>query len=339
MPKDSKGKCDAASHKLLKETTKSRVHELQGMVTNIQIARKEGRTADISIWEEQKHRMLGGWDAKLNDPSRHLLYGGSLGSLGTFSEELARLLKQHCDEKDDAQSPLKELPQPKLEAPQPNLQNLHLSNFLEFTEEPREDIIQGLDFDQCHTASSFQNTVVHSSDLATQINDNHFEFPNYLYEGLFISRNDIKQSEEDVVPNVLPDICPPESAFLGPKCALWDRSRPAQVSCQDYCSGCHALLARNEGFPGNTPILRPHFLSSRVKRLGSGSFLVSLEGPLRVETGLPEYSGRGWHRSRKQYEANKSDACALYKLELKFGTAKKSSKGSDLRKEDGKAHA
>ncbi|CAN6700535.1 unnamed protein product [Malus baccata var. baccata] len=244
MPKDSKGKCDAASHKLLKETTKTRVHELQGMVTNIQIARKEGRTADISIWEEQKHRMLGGWDAKLNDPSRHLVYGGSLGSLGTFSEELARLLKQHCDEKDDAQSPLKELPQPKLEAPQPNLQNLHLR--------------------------------------------------------LLISRNDIKQSEEDVVPNVLPDICPPESAFLGPKCALWDCSRPAQVSCQDYCSGYQALLARNEGFPGSTPILRPHFLSSRVKRLGSDSFLVSLEGPLRVETGLPDYSGRGWHRSRKQ---------------------------------------
>ncbi|TQE03887.1 hypothetical protein C1H46_010551 [Malus baccata] len=249
MPKDSKGKCDAASHKLLKETTKTRVHELQGMVTNIQIARKEGRTADISIWEEQKHRMLGGWDAKLNDPSRNLLYV-------TFS-------------------------------------------FLNF-KEPREDIFQGLDFDQCHTASSFQNTVVHSSDLATQINDNHFEFPNYLNEGLFISRNDIKQSEDDVVPNALPDICPPESAFLGPKCALWDCSRPAQVSCQDYCSGCHALLARNEGFPGNTPILRPHFLSSRVKRLGSGSFLVSLEGPLRVETGLPDYSGRGWHRSRKQ---------------------------------------
>ncbi|XP_009354289.2 transcription factor VOZ1 [Pyrus x bretschneideri] len=430
MLKDSKGKCEAASHKLLKEKAKTRVQELQGMVTNIQNARKEGRTADIAIWEDQMHQMLGGWGAELNDPSpASSLHGGSHGSLGSFSEELARLLKQHCDEKDDAESPLKELPQPKLEGPEPNLQNPHSINFTEFTEdffvsskEPQEDIFQGLDLDQCHTASNFPNTVVDIPDLTTQMNDNHFEFPDYLNEGPFISHNDIKQSEEDVVPNVMPDICPPVSAFLGPKCALWDCSRPAQVLCQDYCSSGHALLARNEGLPGNTPVLRPGgialkdgslFAALNAKTQGkdvgipncdgaatlrspwkdSELFHLSLlegetlrewlffgrprrafESGNRKQRSLPDYSGRGWHESRKQvmkeyggqkrsyymdpqpssdhewhlfeYEVNNSDACALYRLELKFGTAKKSSKGklssdplADLQKKMGRLTA
>ncbi|CAL9074641.1 unnamed protein product [Musa textilis] len=59
--------------------------------------------------------------------------------------------------------------------------------------------------------------------------------------------------------DVLPAICPPPSAFLSPKCALWDCPRPAQGSewCQEYCSSFHATLAINEDLPGMTPVLRP----------------------------------------------------------------------------------
>jgi hypothetical protein len=46
------------------------------------------------------------------------------GSLGSFSEELARFL-QNCDEEDDATSPLKELTPLRREA---DLQNLHARN-------------------------------------------------------------------------------------------------------------------------------------------------------------------------------------------------------------------
>lgn len=50
-------------------------------------------------------------------------------SLGSFSEELARLLRP--DEEDDATSPLKDLLPAK---PESDLQNLDLANLVQFTE-------------------------------------------------------------------------------------------------------------------------------------------------------------------------------------------------------------
>eukprot|EP00249_Psilotum_nudum_P021746 c28228_g1_i2 orf=951-2195(+) len=54
-------------------------------------------------------------------------------------------------------------------------------------------------------------------------------------------------------------ISSPPSAFLGPKCALWDCPRPGQGSewYQGYCSNFHASLAVSEGAPGMSPVTRP----------------------------------------------------------------------------------
>ena len=80
----------------------------------------------------------------------------------------------------------------------------------------------------------------------------------------------------------------------------------------------------------------------------------AFESGNRKQRSLPDYSGRGWHESRKQvmnefgglkrsyymdpqplnlfewhlyeYEISKCDACALYRLELKLVDGKKSSK-------------
>ncbi|KAM1056577.1 hypothetical protein ACFX13_030709 [Malus domestica] len=72
------GKPPYASHKLLKEKARTRVQELRGMFTNIQIAWKEGRTANMAIFEDQMDQMLSGWSAELNDPSHaSSLQGGS----------------------------------------------------------------------------------------------------------------------------------------------------------------------------------------------------------------------------------------------------------------------
>lgn len=421
MLKGSKGKCESPSHKLLKEKTKTRLEDLQGMLTNVQAAKKESGTDDIVILVEQANQMVREWRAELNEPSpASSLLGGSLGSF--CEEELARVLK-HLDEEDDATSPLKQLP-PSM--PESDLLNLHSSNMLAFKEEffvskePEEDIFQG--FDQCYTASNLQNTMVDNSDLTTQLKYHHFDFHEDLDEGLFIEGNNITQSEEDVVPNVLPDICPPVSAFLGPKCAFWECSRPASNRCQNYCSSGHALLALNEGLLGRPPILRPGgialkdsslFAALNAKTQGKDVGIPSCEGAAtlkcpwnapelfdlsfldgetirewlffgkprrafesgnRKQRSLPDYNGRGWHESRKQvmkefggqkrsyymdpqpssdrewhlfeYEVNNSDACALYRLELKFGSAKKSSKGkvssdplADLQKKMGRLTA
>lgn len=47
---------------------------------------------------------------------------------------------------------------------------------------------------------------------------------------------------------------PPPSAFLGPKCALWDCLRPAKG---DYCSDLHSNMAGLEGTSGRAPVVRP----------------------------------------------------------------------------------
>lgn len=81
----------------------------------------------------------------------------------------------------------------------------------------------------------------------------------------------------------------------------------------------------------------------------------AFESGNRKQRSLPDYSGRGWHESRKQvmkdfgglkrsyymdpqpstqfewhlyeYEINDCDACALYRLELKMVCSKKNTKG------------
>lgn len=100
----------------------------------------------------------------------------------------------------------------------------------------------------------------------------------------------------------------------------------------------------------------------------------AFESGNRKQRSLPDYSGRGWHESRKQvmnefgglkrsyymdpqplnhfewhlyeYEISKCDACALYRLELKLVDGKKNSKGkitndsvADLQKQMGRLSA
>uniref|UniRef100_A0A1D1ZBW8 Smc-like protein Sph2 n=1 Tax=Anthurium amnicola TaxID=1678845 RepID=A0A1D1ZBW8_9ARAE len=100
----------------------------------------------------------------------------------------------------------------------------------------------------------------------------------------------------------------------------------------------------------------------------------AFESGNRKQRSLPDYNGRGWHESRKQvmkefgglkrsyymdpqplanfewhlyeYEVNNCDACALYRLELKFVDSKKSSKGKiscdsliDLQQQMGRLNA
>lgn len=100
----------------------------------------------------------------------------------------------------------------------------------------------------------------------------------------------------------------------------------------------------------------------------------AFESGNRKQRSLPDYSGRGWHESRKQvmnefgglkrsyymdpqplnhfewhlyeYEINRYDACALYRLELKLVDGKKNSKGklsndsvADLQKQMGRLSA
>ncbi|RID46256.1 hypothetical protein BRARA_I02934 [Brassica rapa] len=409
--KRSKITCRSTSHKLFKDKAKNRVDDLQGMLLDLQFARKESRGVDVTLLEEQVNQMLREWKSELNEPSpaSSLQQGGTLGS---FSTDICRLL-QLCDEEDDATS---KLAPPK---PEPTTdQNLEAGKAAVFqrgynlvqekseNEFPLAD--HGNNFDG--TAHLDYNQYDLQQEFEPNFNGGFNECPTYgpLHISAFI-----------------PTICPPPSAFLGPKCALWDCPRPAQGFdwFQDYCSSFHAALAFNEGPPGMNPVVRPGgiglkdgllFAALSAKAGGKDVGIPECEGAAtakspwnapelfdltvlesetlrewlffdkprrafesgnRKQRSLPDYNGRGWHESRKQimnefgglkrsyymdpqplhhfewhlyeYEINKCDACALYRLELKLVVdGKKNSKGkvstdsvADLQKQMGRLTA
>ncbi|KAF5732588.1 transcription factor VOZ1-like [Tripterygium wilfordii] len=429
MQNGSKSKCTSTSHHLLMENAKNRVNDLQERFAHLQAARIEGRTSDVVVLEEQVYQSLREWKAELNVPSS----ASSLlvGSLGSFSDDIGRLL-QLCEEEDDAtsefleSSALKAEPKPELEH---DAQNLDMHSFEAFQEEhvlnanSQEHGFQG--FDQFQSSvPGLENTVINNSDMVSQLDYHQFGLHQVSDNGLPIDASSAEMFGKDIESNVLAYISPPPSAFMGPKCALWDCARPAQGSqwYHEYCSSFHASLSLNEGSPGMAPILRPGgivlkdnllFDALSAKTLGKSVGIPHCEGAAttkspwnasdlfdlfllegetirewlffdkprrafdsgnRKQRSLPDHIGRGWHESRKQvmkefggqkrsyymdpqpsgcfewhlfeYEINGCDAFALYRLEVKLSSAKKSPKGkvskdslADLQKKMGRLTA
>ncbi|XP_047333044.1 transcription factor VOZ1-like isoform X2 [Impatiens glandulifera] len=317
------GVSKSVSHKLYKDRAKNRVDDLQGMLTDLQSARKESRTVDMTVLEEQVNQMLREWKAELNEPSP----APSLqqdGSHGSFSSEIYRLLHMG-EEEDDATSTLAV---PKLESDNKK------PVFEEGLQQPTIQFV-----DEFKGSPSGVNNLCFNSQLDYQ--------PYELLQDVetnYLSFNDMVLCGEDGIHQI---ICPPPSAFLGPKCALWDCPRPAQ-ECQSYCSNFHAALAMIEGPPGMTPVLRPGgiglkdgllFAALTAKAEGKDAGIPECEGAAttkspwnapelfditvlegetirewlffdkprrafesgnRKQRSLPDYYGRGWHESRKQ---------------------------------------
>ncbi|KAE9620703.1 putative transcription factor VOZ family [Lupinus albus] len=280
MKDNSKNKCGASSHQSMKEKEKHLVEKIQAILTDLQSARKENRANDIVIFEEQMAQLLNEWKAELESPATSF----ADGSLDSFAAQLL----QAIEDKDDATSPLMKTDL--------HLDNIDDSNY-SFLQEKCFDDNQLVDHTFVGSASTIYNTafsnsymtqldyhpfalnqsldhsiIGHDSDLIGQIdfkqhhnpeiknsNSTEFLFVEDFDCGQFFGEDDATNNGEEVIPNILPNICPPPSAFLAPKCALWDCFRPAQglTCCLDYCSSGHELLANNEGLPGTTPILRP----------------------------------------------------------------------------------
>lgn len=148
------------------------------------------------------------------------------------------------------------------------------------------------------------NTICHKSDLIGQFDSYQdlkhnteikiSESTQFIIEGgfdcsQFFGDDGTKKCGEEIIPNILPNIRPPPSAFLAPKCALWDCFRPAQGLqwCQDYCCSGHELLAKNEGLPGMTPILRPGGIDVKDGPL----FAAVLAKTQGKEVGIPKCEG------------------------------------------------
>ncbi|KAJ8644659.1 hypothetical protein MRB53_006407 [Persea americana] len=94
MGKGSKIGCKMASHRLFKDKAKNWVNDLQGMFTDLQFARKESRSIDVAVLEEQVHQMLHEWKAELDEasPAPSLPHSLHLNALASTSKDF-RIVK------------------------------------------------------------------------------------------------------------------------------------------------------------------------------------------------------------------------------------------------------
>lgn len=132
--------------------------------------------------------------------------------------------------------------------------------------------------------------------VAPQLNYNLYD-PHQDFEQNFCNGFDgTSFYGEDVspqTPEFLLNVSPPPSAFLGPKCALWDCPRPAQGCNQDYCSIYHSDLAPIEGRPGMAPVLRPGGIALKDNLLFS-ALKAKVEGK---DVGVPDCEGAATSKS------------------------------------------
>lgn len=132
--------------------------------------------------------------------------------------------------------------------------------------------------------------------VATQLDYNLYDLHHEFEQTFFTGFDGTGLCGEDVLPQIsdfLPNICPPPSAFLGPKCALWDCPRPAQGWNQDYCSTFHGALAPIEGRPGMSPVLRPGGIGLKDNLLFS-ALKAKAEGK---DVGVPDCEGAATAKS------------------------------------------
>ncbi|XP_074585913.1 transcription factor VOZ1-like isoform X2 [Curcuma longa] len=429
MRKRSGGAALHNHRRVMKEKAKNRVDDLQGMFGDLQSARKEGRVSDASVLEEQLHQLLREWKAELSEPSPAVSSSSSfLGSShgpSDLSSYIRRMLQLN-EEDDDATSKLARLPlkDEPLEMPGDDTRGLETAGA---TAAFQEEYFETKEVPDYGFLGAHQNAALHYLDGANNVELHRYNPHEDLSQGVFLGFNAGNFDMVELAPllsEFIPAICPPPSAFLRPKCALWDCPRPARGSewFEDYCSSFHATLALNEGPPGMTPVLRPGgidlkdgplFAALIAKTQGKNVGIPECEGAAtnkspwnapelfdllvlngeslrewlffdkprrafesgnRKQRSLPDYSGRGWHESRKQvmkefgglkrsyymdpqplshyewhlyeYEINNCNACALYRLELKLVDLKKTAKGKvtsdslvDLQQQMGRLNA
>lgn len=312
--------CKVPSHQLLKDRAKNRVEDLQLMLKELQLAREECRAGDVATLEEQVNQILQDWKAELDQPTP----ASSLleNSLGSFSSELDRLLRQF-EEEDDATSRLTATNHgdatDKFAAAE---SALHAGVYdANHTSQPQEfQAFENHMQQQQHefqvfehfngAAPGLQGTLINSieaSNVHNLLNSNleitaqleyHHLNAHQTSNEIFLSPSDIEQWEVDGISDfsdLWSNINPPPSAFLGPKCALWDCARPAQLSegCKNYCSTFHAELAVKECPPGTAPVLRPGGIG-----LKDGPLFAALRAKIEGnDVGIPECEGAATAKS------------------------------------------
>lgn len=142
---------------------------------------------------------------------------------------------------------------------------------------------------------------INNMALVRQLDYHSYDFHHEFEQQYFTGFDSGGYAVADVMPPVSgyqPNICPPPSAFLGPKCALWDCPRPAlgldwSREPDDYCSVYHAGLAPGEGYHGRPPVVRPGGIGLKDNLL----FAALGAKALGKDVGIPECAGAATAKS------------------------------------------
>ncbi|KAG0577499.1 hypothetical protein M758_5G153900 [Ceratodon purpureus] len=311
----------------------NRVDDLQGMVMELQQARREGRLKDVALLEEQMHQMLREWKAELREasPASSLLQVASPCS-SELSSDMERLLQLN-DEDDDATS--------KAAPMAPEMEQQPYNHHPESPIPHQEDVV-------LEAFARMEQSLQESAQANVQAGTSSGRYEDVLQPP--------PMPQQNLTVNTMPDhgsrgaIVPSLDAYLHPKCALWDCPRPARGGHEGayYCSSFHEDLAINEGAPGMCPVVRPGgidlkdgplFAALAARVDGHAVGIPELQGAAtskspwnatdlfdvavhpgetlrewlffdkprrafesgtRKQRSLPDYGGRGWHESRKQ---------------------------------------
>ncbi|XP_064972948.1 transcription factor VOZ1-like isoform X1 [Musa acuminata AAA Group] len=317
MRKRSGGGGGAALHhnhhrRAMREKAKNQVDDLQAMFAGLQSARREGRAADAAVLEEQLHQLLREWKTELSEPSpaasacSSFLKGHSRGP-SDLSSYIRRMLQLNEEEEDDdATSKLTVLP-PKDEplevlGPYPvGLQSGAAAAFLReeylmAQEMPGYGFVAAQQY-KCSSTGA-QHAALQCLEGADDLQIQHYNLHQQLPQNVLFGFTAAGFDAGDLAPpfcEFVAATCPPPSAFLRPKCALWDCPRPARGSewFQDYCSSFHATLALNEGPPGMSPVLRPGGIDLKDGPL----FAALIAKSQGKNVGIPECEGAATNRS------------------------------------------
>nr|CAD1822332.1 unnamed protein product [Ananas comosus var. bracteatus] len=293
----------AASHRALRERAKGRVDELQGSSprsnpragTAAPPTSLPSRSASIASSAAGAPSSTSPPPPLLLPPRKPTSLIGNSGGSSDLSSYIRRMLQLN-EEEDDATSKFDELPREaaagsmKTEPLEvaagvaddgggaPLLEEYFLTHgFLENGLLGADEYKNTLSVGMQHAFLSCEEG---TTAAATNFDSYHFNLHQQIPHNVHLSFDS----------ELIPAICPPPSAFLRPKCALWDCPRPAQGSewYQDYCSSFHATLAVNEGPLGMSPVLRPGgidlkdgplFAALAAKTLGKNVGIPECEGP------------------------------------------------------------
>ncbi|KAK3135083.1 hypothetical protein QOZ80_5BG0414370 [Eleusine coracana subsp. coracana] len=282
-----KGSRSSTRHRQFRDRAKTRVDDLQEMFSGLQSARKESRSADAAVLEEQVHQMLREWRAELSvaSPASSIQgsQGNNTGARDPPSETLRLLQLAVAEEEDDATSKLAD-PRSPLPVPDSH-QNVfeHQHGHNAWMPNPEQ---------QGGGAQQLEHGVQGGCGEVSAANA---MFDQMYYIDHELSIDDFLRDDDDFKISIPGSNQDDLNNLQGATLCKTQEIRPVGGSeeCQDYCNPFHAGLALNDDGLLGRPVMRPRGID-----LKDGPFFAALIAKVQGKNvGIPVCKGAATSKS------------------------------------------